>query len=321
MAESAPKGLDSVGRARLAARSSGAAIRELSASPGTLGLYAKAALPLIPGASMLPFVAGRGRALPKLELRLDGVRVDADRLAAYDRVCGFPLRDTLPSTYLHVLAFPLHMALLTDGAFPFGAIGLVHLRNRIEQLRPLLASETFDLRVHTMPVQPHAKGTTFTIVTEARVGDELVWRDASTMLRRCKPVTDDAAAEPHPRDRRQPISPGIGASRFRAQWRLKEDLGRRYAAASGDRNPIHLHRLSAKLLGFPRAIAHGMWTKARCLAALEPNLPDVYTVDVSFRRPILLPGRVAFAVEDGAFAVHSARDDTKIHLEGTVTAA
>jgi acyl dehydratase len=295
--------------------------RELSAPPGTLGLYAKAALPLIPGASRLPFVAGRGHALPKLELRLDGVRVDADRLAAYDRVCGFPLRDALPATYLHVLAFPLHMALLTDGAFPFGAIGLVHVRNRIEQLRPVLASETFDLRVHTMPVQPHPKGTAFTIVTEARVGDELVWRDASTMLRRGHA---ESAGADSGRDRLAPISrPRLGRSavdiRPVAQWRLPEDLGRRYAAASGDRNPIHLHALSAKLLGFPRAIAHGMWTKARCLAALESTLPDVYTVDVSFRRPILLPGTVVFAAQDGAFAVRGRRDDTTIHLEGTVT--
>jgi hypothetical protein len=297
-------------------------IRELSAAPGTLGLYAKAALPLIPGASMLPFVAGRGGPLPRLELRLDGVRVDAGRLAAYDRVCGFPLRDTLPSTYLHVLAFPLHMALLTDGAFPFGAIGLVHVRNRIEQLRPLRASETFDLRVHTMPVQPHQKGTSFTIATEARVGDELVWREASTMLRRGKA---ESAGADSGRDRLAPISrPGLGRSAVDsppvAQWRLGEDLGRRYAAASGDRNPIHMHRISAKLLGFPRAIAHGMWTKARCVAALEPTLPDVYTVDVSFRRPILLPGSVAFAAADGAFAVRGRQDATKIHLEGKVTA-
>ena len=78
-----------------------------------------------------------------------------------------------------------------------------------------------------------------------------------------------------------------------AEWRLGGDLGRRYAAVSGDRNPIHLHALTAKPFGFPRAIAHGMWTKARCLAALEGRLPDAFSVDVRFRKPILLPGRVS----------------------------
>lgn len=287
--------------------------RELSGPPGTLGLYAKAALPMIPGASMLPFVAGGGKRIPRTTLTLSGVRADRDQLVGYDRVCGFALRDTLPSTYLHIRAFPLHMALMTDGSFPFGAVGLVHLRNRITQLRPVSSTETFDLRVHTMPVQPHAKGTTFTIVSEARVGDELVWQDASTMLKRGKGSGEKesrAADGPQPKD-----------LPFVAEWRLGEDLGRRYGAASGDRNPIHMHAYSAKLLGFPRAIAHGMWTKAHCLAAMESKLPDAYTVDVTFRRPILLPGKVAFAAEDGRFAVRNARDETKIHLEGTVTAA
>jgi len=101
-------------------------------------------------------------------------------------------------------------------------------------------------------------------------------------------------------------------------WSLSGDLGRRYGSVSGDRNPIHIHALSARLFGFPQAIAHGMWTKARALAALEP-LPDAYTVDVSFRRPILLPSRVTFAAEGERFEVRSAKTPDTIHLEGTVT--
>ncbi len=101
---------------------------------------------------------------------------------------------------------------------------------------------------------------------------------------------------------------------------MSGDLGRRYGSVSGDRNPIHMHALSARLFGFPQAIAHGMWTKARCLAALEARLPDAYTVAVSFKRPILLPGRVRFdARDDGSFTVRSAERPETIHLEGTVT--
>jgi acyl dehydratase len=116
-----------------------------------------------------------------------------------------------------------------------------------------------------------------------------------------------------------------------AVWRLPGDLGRRYAGVSGDRNPIHMHALSAKLFGFPRAIAHGMWTQARCLAALEQRLPDGFSVAVEFRKPILLPGEVAFAEaeQDGAirFAVtrsgredrRNGRDDRETrHLDGRV---
>jgi len=106
-----------------------------------------------------------------------------------------------------------------------------------------------------------------------------------------------------------------------AQWRLPGDLGRRYAAVSGDRNPIHMHDLPAKLLGFPRTIAHGMWTKARCLAALENRLPASFSVQARFRKPVLLPSTVTFgSVEDDGvtrFAVRAARDGAP-HLDGRV---
>lgn len=280
----------------------------------TVTTYARAALPLVPGASLLPFVAGRGKEMPALERSSSGVRVDPGHLADYAKVCGFTLRDALPATYLHIKAFPLHMALMTDGRFPFPAAGLVHLSNRITVHRPARVSEVFDLVVRTTPIEPHAKGRTFAIVSEARVDGELVWEDHSTMLRRGGGSEGGGSGEA-----RQPDPAGRGeVAGAPVEWKLPGDLGRRYGSVSGDRNPIHLHALSARLFGFPQAIAHGMWTKARCLAALEP-LPDAYTVDVSFKRPILLPGRVTFAADNGRFVVRSAKNPETIHLEGTVT--
>ena len=290
-----------------------------------LTTYARAALPLVPGASLLPFVAGRGKEMPALERSLSGVRIDRDALAAYDRVCGFTLRDALPATYLHVKAFPLHMALMTDGKFPFPAVGLVHLSNRIVVHRPARVTDVFDLVVRTTPIEPHPKGRTFALVSEARVDGELVWEDRSVMLRRGggggATASDGSEGEgsgwsEEPRE-------SVPAERGEAhaapvEWRLPEDLGRRYGAVSGDRNPIHLHALTARPFGFKQAIAHGMWTKARALAALEP-LPDAYAVDVDFKKPIFLPGRVTFARDGERFVVRSAKDPTITHLEGTVT--
>ncbi len=288
--------------------------RELTAPPRMLGLSLRAALALAPGASALPFVAGGGEEIPELTLTLGAARLDAERLADYARVCGFTLRDTLPATAPHLLAFPLHMALLTDGSFPFGAVGLVHLENRITLHRAIGRDEALELRVHATALEPHAKGRTFTIVSEATIGGERVWEEHSTMLRRGG-GGGDASARAEPSASRRLAST--------AQWQLPANLGRRYGSVSGDRNPIHMHALSARLFGFPRAIAHGMWTQARCLAALESSLPEAYTVAVSFRRPILLPGRVSFAHDSGqqqtAFAVRAANDETTTHLEGTVT--
>jgi acyl dehydratase len=286
--------------------------KTLDSSPSILPLYARAALPMIPGASLLPFVPGGGGEIPDgLDLELGGVRAEPADVAAYAKVCGFALRDQLPPTYPHMLAFPLHMAVMSDGRFPFGAVGLVHVRNEIAQRRPIGVGEEMTIRVRPTKLKPHPKGRTFSLETEVLVGEEVVWESASTMLRRGR--GDESAKQEKGFDS---VSPETGAG---AEWKLGGDLGRRYGAVSGDRNPIHMHSLTAKPLGFPAAIAHGMWTKARALAQLEGRLPGGFEVDVRFRKPILLPAQVEFASEDAGeeirFAVRDARKGTP-HLDG-----
>jgi acyl dehydratase len=289
--------------------------RALTGSPAMLPLFARAGLAMVPGASRLPFIGGGGGEIPDGVLTRDDVAVDRRRLAAYDRVCGFDLSDTLPPTYPHTLAFPMHLALMTDGRFPLPAIGLVHIANAITAHRPITAAERLSLRVWATPIEPHPRGRQFTIRTEARVGDELVWEESSTNLRRGRP-NDDVTPPADP-----PSAESLPAT---ATWKLPGDLGRRYGSVSGDLNPIHVHPLSARLFGFPTAIAHGMWTKARCLAALGPQLTrrGPYTVSVAFKRPILLPATVEFAEQARShgvvFGVRDARKQTS-HLDGEVS--
>jgi len=291
--------------------------RELNASPRMLPLFARAGLAMIPGASRLPCVGGGGGQTPARTLALS-VDTDRDRLAVYSRVCGFPVSDTVPLTWPHMLAFPLQLALISSGDFPLPAIGLVHITNRIVSHRAIGAGETLSLRVGAGPLTAHPRGTQVAIHTEARVGSELVWEEVSVNLRRGTPpadgVGDDPATAIDP-----PSSESLAMS---ATWRLPGDLGRRYGAISGDLNPIHVHPLTARLFGFSSAIAHGMWTQARCLAALHPLHHDAVTVEVAFKRPILLPATVAFAEgrERGEvrFGVRDARRDT-LHLDGRLS--
>jgi acyl dehydratase len=284
------------------------AVRELRGSPAMLPMFARAGAAMFPGASRLPFVGGGGGGIPDLTLVLNDAEVDRDRLASYDRVCGFELRDALPATYPHMLAFPLHLALMTDGSFPFPAIGLVHIYNRIVQHRPVTVGERLSIRVWPTPVERHPRGRQFSIRSEVRVGDELVWEEVSTNLHR-GPSSEGSVAFDLPSAKELPTT---------ATWKLAGDLGRRYGAVSGDLNPIHLHPLTARLFGFPSTIAHGMWTKARCLAALEARLPETFTVEVAFRRPILLPATVQFAEGDEIrFGVRQAEKGTP-HLDGLV---
>jgi hypothetical protein len=286
---------------------------ELTGSPSMLPLFARAGAALIPGVSRLPFVGGGGGDVPDPVLARTDIPIDRGRLTAYDRVCGFGLSDVLPPTYPHMVAFPMHLALMTGGDFPLPAIGLVHIANRITVHRPIQAAEPLSLRVWASPLAPHPRGRQFDVRTEVRVGDELVWEEVSTNLSRGK-GDEDAPSPELP-----PPSEGLPAT---ATWRLRGDLGRRYGAVSGDLNPIHVHPLSARLFGFPAAIAHGMWSKARCLAALGRELPAAYTAAVAFKKPILLPATVQFAEGPVAgqigFGVRDAKRGTP-HLDGLIS--
>ena len=190
-----------------------------------------------------------------------------------------------------MLAFPLHMDIMTSGAFPYPAIGTVHLRNAIHQIRPVTARETLDIAVTATNLRPHPKGKVFDMLATATSEGELVWESTSTYLRIGKGDENAAAGESFE------VITGTGT-----QWRLPANLGRKYGAVSGDMNPIHLYPITAKALGFNRQIAHGMWTKARCVAAIASRLPDDVTVEVEFKKPVFLPGTVAFGsrvVDDG----------------------
>jgi len=267
----------------------------------------KAALPSIPVVNQLPGVRKTG-ADPSSLHELRTATVAREHVAAYARVCGFPVRDTAPLTFPHVLAFPLHMAVMTSPEFPFPAIGTVHLANSITRHRPIAVGEKLQIEVHASPLRPHPKGRAVDFLATARVDGETVWESTSTYLRRGHASTDATGSTGA-----SAVVPG------RIAWRLGGDVGRRYAAVSGDHNPIHLYPLTAKALGFRRQIAHGMWSLARCVGAVENRLPDAVTVEVAFKKPVFLPGTVAFGVspydEGLAFALTSPKSGAP-HLVG-----
>lgn len=254
--------------------------------PGLRMLYAKGALGL---------VGRHGVRLPDRELVVRDLSVDPAELAAYNRICGFRLTDQLAGTYPHVLAFPLQVTHMADRAFPFPLPGLVHVRNKITVLRPVDLAEPLTFQVHAERMAPHPRGAQVDLVSQVLAEGETVWVGRSTYLARGKSVAQDQVSDAvtEPVYRTEPEVPEPTT----AVWRLRRDLGKRYASVSGDVNPIHLGRLRARLFGFARPIAHGMWTKAHCLAAFEGRLPPTYTIDVEFKKPILLPSTVEFASE------------------------
>jgi len=287
--------------------------REMQGGAG-LATMLKAALPVLPGVNRISSVAKKGGGLPDLTLTRPDRAIDPSHVAAYAEVCGFPPRQHLPLTYPHILAFPLHMGIMTDGTFPFPAIGTVHLANTIAQHRLIAPSERLDVSATARNLRPHPKGKVFDMVTIVTSGGDTVWESTSEYLR--VGAGDSEVRPEHAPLDLAPVGPVV--------WRVPGDLGRRYAAVSGDLNPIHLYPLTAKAFGFPRQIAHGMWTKARCVAALDNRLPDAVTVRVEFKKPVFLPGTVALGTridDDGlAFSLSRPKDGAP-HLVGRATPA
>ncbi|UNJ99043.1 hypothetical protein MMB19_09325 [Ralstonia insidiosa] len=241
--------------------------------------------------------------------------LDAEHIAHYAAVCGFSPAHGVPITYPHLLGFPLQLMLMTESTFPYPVIGLVHLCNTIRQHQPLTAGERVRVEVRPRRLFQHARGQAFAIETAIIRAGAVVWESLSTYLRVGVPSPQGAPLIALPAT--QDLSPD-------GHWDAPADTGLCYARVSGDWNPIHVSNLGAKLFGFAHPIAHGMWTKARALAALLPATPLAQgEVVAEFKTPLSLPGAATlWQAEDAApgcpFEVRNTAGD-KPYLRGVLT--
>ncbi|WP_343547347.1 MaoC/PaaZ C-terminal domain-containing protein [Ralstonia sp.] len=257
----------------------------------------------------------RGGPLPRHTLVRQEVPLDAEHIAQYAAVCGFSPAHGVPMTYPHLLGFPLQLMLMTESAFPYPVIGLVHLCNTIRQHQRLQAGERVRVEVRPRRLFQHARGQAFAIETAIVKAGAVVWESLSTYLR---------VGVPSPQGAPLIALPGAHNLSPDGQWDVPADTGRRYAGVSGDWNPIHVSGIGAKLFGFAHPIAHGMWTKARALAALLPAAPLTQgEVVAEFKTPLSLPGAATLwqayeAAPGRAFEVRNAAGD-KPYLRGMLT--
>ncbi|MHB1065030.1 MAG: MaoC/PaaZ C-terminal domain-containing protein [Georgenia sp.] len=320
------------GATRPGSRATAGGLRAGGPPPG----YGEEVLPAVPPLGALYARAiGRSRALvmssrplaggglPQVVLRADGVRADAAQLTRYQHVIGEPGTDELPAGYVHVLAFPLAMAVMVRADFPLPVLGMVHIANRVVQRRALVLGEELDVRAWAEALRAHPRGTQVDVVVSVRVGVDEVWRGTSTYLAKGRHLDGAAPEDAHPAGTPAgavdgaastareasggaaaagvpPVGAGAPpAAAVAARWRLAADTGRRYATVSGDRNPIHISKLGARLFGFPRPIAHGMYTAARALAAVRRE-PGPFEWTAEFAKPVLLPSDVILSLTAGA---------------------
>ncbi|MFP2964040.1 MaoC/PaaZ C-terminal domain-containing protein [Myxococcus sp. 1LA] len=262
----------------------------------------------------------RPGAVPRLDVRVRGFTPDAGQLARYREVCGFPEDGHLPLPFPQVLATSLHLTLLNHPDFPYRLLGMVHVRNHIQQHRRLSAGARLSVHAWVEGQREARQGRELDLHTEVEEDGTPVWSAVTTMLRRLPGMGE------RPRDAGRPPASDeaqVFANSRPASWSVPENAGRRYARASGDYNPIHLYGFTARPFGFPRAIVHGMWTVGRCVAEMgEAAEAPALTLTSEFRRPLLLPSRVVFQTApqpEGAVAYRVMAEDGQPHLLGRLS--
>ncbi|GAA1050554.1 MaoC/PaaZ C-terminal domain-containing protein [Arthrobacter russicus] len=264
-----------------------AAVVDLPGSPSLGGLYAAALKDQALGALGL---AKRSKTFPETEFRVSGVRPDSVKLGEFNRLMHGAGRDSVPAGFVHIMSFPISVALMGSTGFPVPLLGLVHLDNKVQQHRRIDPGELLDFRIKVQNPAGHRAGTQFEISAQARAAgsDELLWQGLSTYLARGAKL-----GLPMAPDHREPFN----APDANALWPLAADLGRRYGAVSGDINPIHTSKLGAKALGLKTTIVHGMYLASRALTAALPAGVEAYRWDVEFATPTFIPGSVAVRFE------------------------
>lgn len=237
---------------------------------------------------------------------------DQKVLKQYRKICQIPVSPNLPLTYPQMLAFPLHVELMLNEDFPYPLMGQVHVGNTITQHQPIGNGEPLTIECYFGDLETVAKGKQFDIITEVSVRGQLVWEARSTMIYRCK-TSVEAPEKKHSE---------LPYLENQVAWKIPENMGRRFGAISGDQNPIHMRKYLAKGFGFRTLIAHGMWTKARCLGALDALLPgSPLTISTDFKLPIFIPNTVLFEYSERSDHIEfmvTGKDGLKPHLAGTV---
>ena len=251
---------------------------ELIKPPSTASNYLKLFTQKKPGIK-------EGEKLPEISYSLQDVKIEKQNVDLFNQVCG--IKDSkIFITYPYVLSGPLALSFITDKNFPIAPVGLLHLRNSIELFKNLEFEFPYCLEIRTLNSRFRPQGFEFDLLTELKTQGEIVWACKSTFLKRGKYSKEDPPSED------EEIFMKLEDGQFlEGKIHIPSDIGKVYARICKDYNPIHISNIMAKILGYKRSIAHGMWTLARTASYLHPET-SIKKLDAVFKGPVFTDSKV-----------------------------
>ncbi len=231
-----------------------------------------------------------GAIINKTRMVMRDFMPDHDLINKYRTVCGFKKNtpDMIPITYLQTLFIGLLGKFITSPFFPLNPMGLIQIFQSFEQKRPVRTSEPLNLACILSGFTKKENGIETRFTLEVSTGNEIVWQGISVFFTRIKKKKTSSPKKPDETflEKKETIPVPSGT-------------GRLYAAVSGDYNPHHLYTILAKLFGFKKAIAHGMWSLARVTASLEKEFgfQGPLSIEASFKLPVFMPASTTLGWE------------------------
>jgi acyl dehydratase len=228
-----------------------------------------------------------GQPTPRTRFVLE--RIDTAQLQRYRDALGFA-GDAAPLTWWYLPAQRAQVATMLIDTFPFRLPGTVHTANM--------------LRAHAAPDldAPLLLSTSVTVQPPADNGAVLALLDTvgeqdGRSVFECRSTYLMVRGQKRQGRPSRPLDAPLPAQ---AGWQVGRACGRRYAALSGDWNPIHLWPWSARLMGMRQPIVHGMHSLGRACAELERlHGRPVTLLDARFRAPVPLGSALALGSEAG----------------------
>lgn len=202
-------------------------------------------------------------------------------------------RDIAPPMYGVAFSFAALGAPLFDSDLRVDMMRLVHGDQDMKLIRAVKPGDTISARSKIAAITEKSTGEVIDIeitCTNQR-GDIVLEAKSGLFVRgpRKKDAPDGSGAE-----KRDPDEDAWNAApvAWSAMETVAPDQSKRYAEASGDRNPIHTDEDVAKMAGLPGIILHGLCTMAfvhnACVRKVSSDPARVKRLSVRFARPVLM---------------------------------